>query len=660
MSLPFLVVHGAVIAKLLVAACAVAGVALVTLLHHRRQARDDRDLARTRAALAFGSLAAGTATVRGTLCGSASTLTEIPGETFDPQHQRSDNLALDVGTQRVEVVGSIYVASGTRSATRGLLGARRWFAVDDGDDVIVSGALTQLSPDRWRMTAPTELIAMHPRSRARRPGPFALVAVLALSTLIGYGGLRWLGSVLREHDGRHERTADLSLALQLASALPHARAAALEDADWQLSYAPRTEQTIQLRLALADLSDGCAGRARLLADEERFDALLATARGCDPRSDVTALAQLGRYAEAADVLFRDATLVESEPADAVIVAVGAGRWADAAAAAERVADGLSGKTSPHDTPGMRQLQVEESLATRCLSDFFRVHSPETRGVARAAAISRLADHGSDTHVGACALARALVLPTDRRTAELTAIARADYGTYDGKTLDLARALVDAADTPRSVQDGLGHDPLAWLAPPAVAAYAHTLRALTLGDLATAAATARTVPDGAAETRAELLARIALRTPTRPLDAALPEFSDIRVTDAVSLRNGALATTSMPDISDVAAIHAALRGDGGPLAARLLTTNMLDRMAVLGVLPRVATARPELAEALRLFEPHWLSSDPFELIDNAASRRDLLRLAGAPASAEPWQRIILAQLAMLADRDKLIALLLWRR
>jgi len=116
---------------------------------------------------------------------------------------------------------------------------------------------------------------------------------------------------------------------------------------------------------------------------------------------------------------------------------------------------------------------------------------------------------------------------------------------------------------------------------------------------------------------------------------------------------------MPRGEDTAAVATALRGDGGPLAARLLGINALDRVAVLAVLPLVTTHRPELAEALRLFEPHWLTMDPFDVVGDAAIRRDLLRLVGSRAAAEPWHRIVLAQLAMLADRDKLIALLLWR-
>jgi len=55
-----------------------------------------------------------------------------------------------------------------------------------------------------------------------------------------------------------------------------------------------------------------------------------------------------------------------------------------------------------------------------------------------------------------------------------------------------------------------------------------------------------------------------------------------------------------------------------------------------------------------------AASAFDIIEDAAMRRDLLRLAGDSATAERWQRIVAAQLAMLdGDRDKLIALLLWR-
>src|SRR5262252_2415717 len=110
-ALPFLVVHGAVVGYVMIAALAAAAIALKRALRYRLQRRDDRGLVAVRASLA-GKLAPGTVTLRGTLRGWATTLTELPF-TLDARHARSGELAVVVGDELVELFGDVTVIAGS-------------------------------------------------------------------------------------------------------------------------------------------------------------------------------------------------------------------------------------------------------------------------------------------------------------------------------------------------------------------------------------------------------------------------------------------------------------------------------------------------------------------------------------------------------------------
>ena len=83
--------------------------------------------------------------------------------------------------------------------------------------------------------------------------------------------------------------------------------------------------------------------------------------------------------------------------------------------------------------------------------------------------------------------------------------------------------------------------------------------------------------------------------------------------------------------------------------------------MLAVAPRVTAHREELAAELRVYHGIFRSKlDPFAIVVDGATRRDLARQLGDEPTAQRWQRIIDAQAKLFADRERLEALLLSRR
>ena len=85
--------------------------------------------------------------------------------------------------------------------------------------------------------------------------------------------------------------------------------------------------------------------------------------------------------------------------------------------------------------------------------------------------------------------------------------------------------------------------------------------------------------------------------------------------------------------------------------------------VLALLPRITKDRDRLSAAMS-----WRRLDfdvaprgvPFKFLTRASYRRDLARAAGDLAVAHRWQAIIDTHMSVLADRDRVIALILWHR
>ena len=190
-----------------------------------------------------------------------------------------------------------------------------------------------------------------------------------------------------------------------------------------------------------------------------------------------------------------------------------------------------------------------------------------------------------------------------------------------------------------------------------------------GDLARARRDAADALAQAGPTDRRWLAAAAAAVELHGPSTDLPDVKFIGMFDGIATRRGA------PVPADVlfgvypedckgpyqAAIAAAQRGDGRPLV------DVLHRCAVfwrpgplLAVVARVKTGRAALADALTWYRDESLPNYdfPFGWIDYVVLRRDLVGLAGADAERARWQAIARREVAALADRDRVTALLFW--
>jgi len=109
------------------------------------------------------------------------------------------------------------------------------------------------------------------------------------------------------------------------------------------------------------------------------------------------------------------------------------------------------------------------------------------------------------------------------------------------------------------------------------------------------------------------------------------------------------------------VASAQHGDGTPLARLLRRCQVIDFSSwlVFALLPRITSGRAELADALRWQTDTSFDNDlPFSAMAAAGTKRDLLRLAGADGEADDWQAIVDRHAAVLQNRDRLVALVLW--
>ncbi|HEX4423377.1 MAG TPA: hypothetical protein VH165_35960 [Kofleriaceae bacterium] len=699
--LPVLVVHGALIAKLLVAGAALGWFGVVVLVRRR--------IERTKLSYAVGGrldaltgLAPGYASLRGTLRGTACTLCDNDGLLHDIGYAHSDGLYVEAAGERIALAGDVQVIRGTRAAAHwrrppaatpaGLArdrGRGRWrlFSIADGDDVVIQGVLARTpgepgdhreDPTGWTMRPMSnlpaiELVAARPVTVPVPLGPIRAAVWAVVALVASYATLYEVGKQLVERD--HKSPA-FGLRLQLAAALPGSRAEAISDLWWHQRDRPHTREMLAQDLALVELEQGCAGRAAWLVEHERYEDVLATARGCDPDAEAHALARLGRYPEAAALLAQHPEALHDQLRERVVIELGAGRWQDAAVAAERVADDLDHEAAV--TPMYASINQPRSVQARCLAEWFRHKAGD------AVAGARLAQLAITTGAAACALPAALQLPAEQRPLALATVLDKDrYGDH-GR---LAEALLwldagrdDNVDLgARFVRSGI--DPWTWLAPLAIDGTTdgaadrdaakrldslhgrRALHAMLFGDLATARSEASAI---AGDVRDAIVAAIELHTAKFPIAWTSSHYAGLDLGNALATRNG--QPRDKPFVIDGcdkaidAALPAAIAGDGLALATAITSCDQSAGIVepLIGVAPRITTHRAELGDALDHYSSRSYARDPlpFEYVNQAAFRRDLLRLAGATAAADRWQARIAAQAEVLADRDRLIGLLLW--
>ena len=678
--LPFLVVHGALVWKLLWFAL-VAGTFALGYAIRRRGARRR---ARARRELLLGEVTsphAGPVVIRGRVTsGTAST-------TYNREHASDApaTLVLDCGGEVVEIEGAVHVEEGSSVRARPWPTVTR--ALAPGDEVIATGVLSQehAAEDasyreakvRWRLAAPS-VIALAPRVKAL---PLELAPLLGALLVVGlgsYGTLRAIGSAELHRAERATGTArDGNLpafgAGELAAALPGTRDRALDALERQLVgfHLAASERASQLQLRLAELRDECP--SRILAGQVRLDEALAAARRCGSHDEVVRiLALLGKYDEAERALAPD-----DVSSIATTTHIATGNWKAAARGADARADELA-----RETPS--QYRTQRYLASvaggqRCLAALFRSYGGDPR------AFATLTNRGTGA---ACAIFEAASLPlAEQATAFLriprTSLDNPDDGTSAGVDL-VADELAYAAGEPRGAMYGgeaisalmfMFDRSRIWLAPfqlethPTAdgALLAMATYEILRGDQASARSyLARTGPSYAHD---EIAIGLALRDGSPIADSGHRDHAGHD--EAIALRNGVVDDRIEIYLGDDEAapfralLARAASGDGRALI-EILELDRLQWQAfsipVLGLLPRITRDRDAVVAALRLFRNDLTSYSmlhlPFSAVSDMISYRDVARLAGDTTDASHWQAIIDRHVEVLRDRRKAVALLFW--
>lgn len=170
----------------------------------------------------------------------------------------------------------------------------------------------------------------------------------------------------------------------------------------------------------------------------------------------------------------------------------------------------------------------------------------------------------------------------------------------------------------------------------------------------------------------LPALVALRTPqtSLPID---PAAGDLGKSDTWAfqfgplwLRNGDSQMEVMLSDRLASSLKAAGAGDGLALAAMIRNTSFAEwtDSQVMAVLPRIRTSRDVAIRQLVWSSPphNPLDQDgvfPWRRALKAATRRDMFRIAGATEMAARWDAIFRRYDQALRDHRRLVALLLWQ-
>jgi len=442
----------------------------------------------------------------------------------------------------------------------------------------------------------------------------------------------------------------------------------------------RTPATVDMTLGLAGLR-GCDAEAVAFIQEGLFDGALAVARDCGSvQWQARALLLLGRFDEAAAIPGQDSRFGEL-----LTATIGAGRWAAAAAAVDDQMAALYRRRWPTDDIGPNL----DRLA--CIAELFRFHAGDP------AAAERLRERARGP-TSTCKVTAALLLPIDDQAAALAAVHNEiddGVGSWLWQTVDLLLWTLRAESPEREPftssllesphrwdHDGWVDDRRAWLAPLAMATdapRAHAWMAVRhayAGDWKAAHAEARmlhdrlTGDDWRRFDPQELDLEIQLREAASPLE--LDPFDDhagyhqTNASDYAALRRGVVSDHVVRELAQTAdlesaraAVQAAVRGDGGPLAAIVERGHGYLRAApgaLIAMFPTVSHERERLAAAMRV-QGAPSTSGVFDIMWSLAMRRDLARVSGDLAMASRCQTILDRYMKVVADRDKAIALLL---
>ncbi|MFT3697131.1 MAG: hypothetical protein QM831_28570 [Kofleriaceae bacterium] len=646
MGLPFLVEHGAWLWGVFLAAVT-AG--LFGIGYRLRRARTRADYQQE--VLPFQG------TVTGPVPGNVLLLATV----VDDSHLSCDG-------SDVEVEGTITVRAGTSSTyTRATPSVT--YAVHPKDEVFVTGKLRSMPPEhasyregtpRWILTDAV-YYATKPQLRPMPRTWFGMLAGWAFTGL-GVFTLMFVVGALLEGDnyepvdhqdgvlpafGRHE----------IAAAMPGSRAKALKRLAYELQEydRPSSRRGFEELVRVQELRGQCpVPEYRKVAD---YEGGLVVAKRCGSTDDqIEMLVMLGRF-EDAEKLVTPAT----DSDEAMVVAIANGRWSRAAEIAEHFEAG----------PHTRMYYAEVPLH-QCFGALMRAYAGEPNAFAK-------------VHTP-CPIIEASSLPVDQQAAAFAALSfPKDNSGVEGARLELGAPELELAVGPRTdnvfMPTASGSSALmfnidqSWVYLAPFIAAAHPADQWTddaendmagyetfRGDFAAAHAHLAKLPDDSWQ-KLDLALGIAIREGT-PLPESDYRHSSYDYTGALALRRGKYDQVARDTGRDlpVEDLRRAAEGDGHVLA-RLLQTKLTyfdtNMHLVMTLLPMIKSGQAEVRDALRFFRSgETMHISRLRPLGDAAAYRDLARLAGDREQQATWQQIVDRWFAMISDRKKIVALLLW--
>ncbi|HET9993750.1 MAG TPA: hypothetical protein VFQ65_34670, partial [Kofleriaceae bacterium] len=657
MQLPFLVVHAALVWKVVlvafVALCVTAFLAIRYALVRAGNRAAERELDTTDEGV-----------VRGTLRGGiASTLyiASTYGMAKQPRFHAGD-LVIETADGDVALDGDIRVAAGSRVAARrrhlpestpeelaklhrdatdSTIATAVLHQVHPGDEVIAKGTLVheagsaatdyRENATRRVLRGSIAIAARAPMTKVVRPSLPVLAVVLGVSAFAGYKIEGLCGDAWAE-TCRAGGDVDLTNgnACVMANAMPGSNDT-LDTLLQQLDHqATPGEATLQERIALSRLVENCRSALQRLQRIDRPELAIAEARRCgDFEAQEIALAELGRFDDAAAVpvlLGGYRTEVRGR------ILVLAGAWRPAAAYAEQRAAELRSQPAEAD-PDRRDRIAADVVAWQCIAALMQYYADGS-----ATAVARIHELAAGPHGGQCAPELAEAGSADER-------ARVLGSSHDlvapWRAIEVERQLaglgmmndhgVPAALLEGSDSLGMTYGPALWatrIAPP-IPDHAPLEQRFTdaTNRLAIAVwmrdfASAHRYADLAIELGRDQLAgydaqftslfhpMIDLYTAKTPLDVPPPPVREDPATDdplvgiwafmtpRLAIRHGGpFETRTFVQSKEMEnAMRAAQQGDGAALA-RMLGEEGIWPLDLIAVLPMIKTHREEVQRAL---------------------------------------------------------------
>jgi len=719
--LPFLVVHAALIWKVILGAFIGLWVAVFFAVRYLLVRAANRVAARDLDTDDEG-------VIRGTLRGgTASTLYVTPrlGASTQPGFH-SGNLVIATADGDVVLDGELRVAAGAHVAAkrRGVpAGTPEPLAkhardsdlpvaitvlheVRAGDEVIAKGTLVREAGAHatdYRENAaqrvlrgPIAIAARSPVTKVVRPSLPILAIVIGLAGFVGYKALTLCGEAWDETcRAGADRELSNRNACVMAYAMPdHEGALAVLLAQLD-SHPVASDAALEERIALSRVVEDCRRSISRLERLEQPERTLVEAQRCgDFEAQQVALLELGDFAGAAAVPYQMSGY-RAEVRGKLFVLAGA--WRAAAAYAESRVTELRSETGESD-PDRRERRATMIVAWDCIGALMHEYAEPSP-----TAVARIRELAAGPHGEQCLPELAEVGSPEER-------ARILGGHHDldvpWRALDLESQLaglgmmkndgVPAMLVQGADAVGMAYGPAIWatrLTQPVSTSAEPELQfddtsarlaiAVWMHDIPAAHRFADRALDLARDERAGYDAQFAallhptidLYTAKTPLEVPPPPVRDDASFDATLANLWSYMTPHLllrhgdpldgKPVALASEMHepltAAQHGDGEPLAKVLDDEVGLHPLDLVAVLPRVKTHRDELVRALSFMPRSDEIVDfrfPFETAQYYAERRTMFELAGDAANAKRSDEVFQRYAAAFHDRRRLVALSLF--